>query len=68
MMATLFLFVLLGCLWSAGAQAELKKLSDGYKAGAELAMEQVNTHPGVQQHFLFFKSLKQSEVDVSLYD
>ncbi|MCJ8745753.1 hypothetical protein PDJAM_G00133980 [Pangasius djambal] len=62
-MATLFLVVLFGCVWSAGGQAELMKLSAGYKAGAELAVEQVNTHTGVQQHFLFFKSLKQSEVD-----
>lgn len=66
-MATLFLVVLFGCVWSAGGQAELMELSDGYKAGAELAVEQVNTHPGVQQHFLFFRSLKKSEVDVSLY-
>lgn len=66
-MAILYLVLLFGCVWSAGGQAELTKLSDGYKAGAELAVDQVNTHPGVQQHFLFFKSLKKSEVDVSLY-
>lgn len=66
-MVTLFLVVLFGGVWSAGGQENLKKLSNGYKAGVELAVEQVNTHPGVQQHFLFFKSLKQSEVDVSLY-
>lgn len=66
-MATLFLVVLFGVVWSAGAQAELQKLSAGYKAGAVLAVEQVNTHPGVQQHFLFFKSLMKSEMDVSLY-
>lgn len=65
-MATLFLVVLLGCLWSTDGRAELKKLADGYRAGVELAVEQVNSHPGVQQHFLFFKSQKQSEVDVSL--
>ncbi|GAA6110044.1 uncharacterized protein LOC108256306 [Tachysurus ichikawai] len=63
-MATLFLVVVLfGCVWSAGGQAELMKLEDGYKAGVELAVKQVNAHPGVQQHFLFFKSFKKSEVD-----
>ncbi|KAF4075785.1 hypothetical protein AMELA_G00222800 [Ameiurus melas] len=62
-MATLFLVVLFGCVWSAGGQAELNKLPNGYKAGAELAVEQVNTHTGVQQHFLFFRSLTKSEVD-----
>lgn len=66
-MATLFLVVVLfGCVWSAGGQAELMKLEDGYKAGVELAVKQVNAHPGVQQHFLFFKSFKKSEVDVSI--
>ncbi|TSK98382.1 Histone-lysine N-methyltransferase SETD1A [Bagarius yarrelli] len=47
----------------AGGQAELMKLADGYRAGAELAMEQVNKHQGLQQHFLFFSSIKKSEVD-----
>lgn len=63
-MATLLLVVvLLGCVWSAEGQAELMKLADGYKAGAELAVEQVNKHQGLQQHFLFFSSIKKSEVD-----
>ncbi|KAG7317663.1 hypothetical protein KOW79_018698 [Hemibagrus wyckioides] len=63
-MATPFLvIVLFGCVWSAAGQAELMKLDDGYKAGALLAVDQVNAHPGVQQHFLFFRSIKKSEVD-----
>lgn len=66
-MATPFVvIVLFGCVWSVAGQAELMKLDDGYKAGALLAVDQVNTHPGVQQHFLFFRSIKKSEVDVSL--
>ncbi|KAF7691736.1 hypothetical protein HF521_010703 [Silurus meridionalis] len=62
-MATLLLIVLFGCVWSAAGQDELMKLSAGYKAGAKLAMEQVNSHEGVQQHFLFFRSIKRSELD-----
>ncbi|XP_076869616.1 uncharacterized protein LOC143519751 [Brachyhypopomus gauderio] len=39
---------------------DFEKLSDSYRKGVELAVQQINTHEGVQQHFLFFKSLKQS--------
>uniref|UniRef100_A0A4W4EBN8 Retinoic acid receptor responder protein 2 n=1 Tax=Electrophorus electricus TaxID=8005 RepID=A0A4W4EBN8_ELEEL len=42
---------------------DFDKLSDSYKKGVELAIEQVNSHAGVQQHFLFFKSLKQSSIE-----
>lgn len=66
-MVTLLFCVLLGCVWSAGGQAELKKLSEGYKTGVKLAQEQINAHPGLQQHFQFFRSHKKSEVDVSPY-
>lgn len=64
-MSSLFLVVLFGCVWSATAQ-DLMKLSEGYRAGVELAVEQINAHQGVQHHFRFLKSVKASDVDVSV--
>ncbi|KAM9436259.1 uncharacterized protein Hap1MRO34_000755 [Clarias gariepinus] len=61
-MSSLFLVVLFGCVWSATAQ-DLMKLSEGYRAGVELAVEQINAHQGVQHHFRFLKSVKASDVD-----
>ncbi|NP_001373462.1 uncharacterized protein LOC100536977 precursor [Danio rerio] len=50
-------------LSSGGAQNSLSKLPDTVKKGVDLALKNVNSHEGVQQHFLFFKSLQQSKIE-----
>ena len=68
-MVTFLLVVLLiaGTLSSYEAQNDFSKLPDPYKRGAELALKQINSHAGIQQHFLFFKSLSKHDFDVSIY-
>jgi len=51
-------------LTSAEAQSSFSKLTDSYKKGVELALQNVNAHEGVQQHFLFFKSIQKSQIEV----
>lgn len=53
--------VLLG---SSEAQDDIGKLQDDYKKGVELAIQQINSHAGIKSHFLFFKSLSKSDIDV----
>lgn len=48
------------------AQNEFTKLPESYRKSVKLAEKQVNSHNGVQHHFLFFKSLKQSTIEVSI--
>lgn len=48
------------------AQNEFMNLSEFYKKGVTLAEKQVNSHNAVQHHFLFFKSQKQSTIEVSM--
>ncbi|XP_076868406.1 uncharacterized protein LOC143519157 [Brachyhypopomus gauderio] len=44
-------------------QNDFKLLPDFYKRGVELGLQQINSSPNVQQHFLFFKSLSKSDMD-----
>lgn len=53
-------------LTSAEAQSSFSKLPDTYKKGVELAVQNVNAHEGVQQHFLFFKTIEKSQIEVRL--
>lgn len=48
------------------AQNDFAKLPEAYKKGVTLTETQVNSHNSVQNHFLFFKSLEQSSVEVSI--
>lgn len=50
-------------LATSGAQDDFGKLSDDYKKGVELAVQQINSHAGIKSHFLFFKSLEKSDID-----
>lgn len=54
-----------GVLGSSEAQKDFRDLPESYRRGAELALQQVNSHKNVQNHFLFFKSLLKSDIDVS---
>ncbi|XP_051538992.1 uncharacterized protein zgc:195173 [Myxocyprinus asiaticus] len=62
--------ILLIVLGSAGvflgtseAQKEFSELPVNYKKGVELALQNVNSHAGIKNHFLFFKSLGKSDLD-----
>ncbi|KAI4880447.1 hypothetical protein NFI96_011282 [Prochilodus magdalenae] len=50
-------------LCSSEAQNDFSKLPESFKKGVELAVEQVNSHTGVQSHFLFFKSIEKSSIE-----
>lgn len=47
------------------AQEAYSKLTESYKKGVDLALQQINNHPNMRHHFLFFKSLQQSNLDAS---
>ena len=66
-MAALLLLLLLSAgvlLPSIEAQEAYSKLPDKYRKGVDLALQQLNSHFGVQHHFLFFKSLLKSDIEV----
>ncbi|XP_077101291.1 uncharacterized protein LOC143752141 [Siphateles boraxobius] len=50
-------------LTSAEAQSSFSKLPDFYKKGVELALQNINAHEGVQQHFLFLKTIQKSQIE-----
>ncbi|KAG7269565.1 hypothetical protein CRUP_029834 [Coryphaenoides rupestris] len=47
----------------AEAQAAYERLPAKFKLGADLALEKQNSRPGGKYHFVFFKSLMQSDID-----
>ncbi|KAL1006894.1 hypothetical protein UPYG_G00078590 [Umbra pygmaea] len=64
MAALVLLLVSAGVLLcSPEAQGAYSKLSDNYRKGVNLALEQLSSHSGVQHHFLFFRSLLKSEIE-----
>lgn len=67
MSAGLVLLVCAGALlYSAKAQDPYNGLPDSYKKGVDLALEQLNSHTGVQHHFRFLRSLEKSLIEVHL--
>lgn len=65
MAALLLLLFSAGVLLSSiEAQEAYSKLPDKYRKGVDLALQQLNSHSGVQHHFLFFKSLLKSDIEV----
>ncbi|KAA0704728.1 hypothetical protein E1301_Tti000957 [Triplophysa tibetana] len=44
-------------------QASLNKLPETYKKGVEMALKYINAHEGLQNHFLFFSSIQQSQIE-----
>ncbi len=62
----LVLLLAAGVLSSAEAQSPFSKLPDSYKKGVELAEININAHKGVQHHILFFKTIQQSQIEVSV--
>ncbi|KAM4606394.1 uncharacterized protein ACJ7VT_016601 [Polymixia lowei] len=49
-------------LFTANAQEAYTRLPDNFKKGVDLALERLNSHRDVQHHFLFFRSLIQSDI------
>uniref|UniRef100_A0A3Q3IMZ6 Uncharacterized protein n=1 Tax=Monopterus albus TaxID=43700 RepID=A0A3Q3IMZ6_MONAL len=64
-MAALALLLLsIGALFfPSTAQEAYSTLPEAYKKGVDLALEKVNSHPAVQHHFLFFKSVTKSDIE-----
>lgn len=61
----LLLLLSFGALFfSANAQDAYEKLPEDYKKGVDLALEKLNALSGIQSHFLFFRSLAQSNIEV----
>lgn len=63
-MAALLLLLLSALLCSANAREAFNQLPDSYKKGVDLALQQLHSHAGVQHHFLFFRSLMKSDIEV----
>ncbi|KAF7667988.1 hypothetical protein LDENG_00037540 [Lucifuga dentata] len=64
-MAALLLFLLSsGALLSSGhAQEAYSKLADTYRKGVDLALLKLNSHAGIQHHFLYFRSIVKSDIE-----
>ena len=46
------------------AQEAYDKLPQAYRAGVDLALEKLNSHAGIQHHFLYFRSITKSDIEV----
>lgn len=65
MAALLVLLLSVGALFCASnAQENYDKLPVHLKKGVDLALENLNSRALLQHHFLFFKSLLQSDIQV----
>ncbi|KAK5878120.1 hypothetical protein CesoFtcFv8_025558 [Champsocephalus esox] len=59
----LLLLVSSGVLFfSSNAQGAYEKLPENYKKGVDLALEKLDSHAGIQHHFLFFRSITKSDI------
>lgn len=65
-MAVLLRVLLLAALIflsSSEVQSDSTKHTESFQKGIDLAIQQVNSHAGVQNHFLFFKTVEQSSIE-----
>ncbi|CAB1447377.1 unnamed protein product [Pleuronectes platessa] len=65
-MAALLLLLLsgVGALFLAcDAQEAYDKLPETYRRGVDLALEKLNSHAGIQHHFLYFRSVTKSDFE-----
>ena len=53
-----------GLLCPAQASDEYRRLDQNNRAGVDLVVEQLHAHAGVQTHFLFFRSVEKSDIEV----
>ncbi|KAL6097659.1 uncharacterized protein ACO6RY_13147 [Pungitius sinensis] len=59
----LLLFGLAALFTSSDAQEAYDKLPESYRRGVDLALEKLNSHAGIQHHFLFFRSIEKSDIE-----
>lgn len=67
MAASLLLLLLsVGALFCSSHAQEnnYNKLSESFKKGVDLALEKLNSHAGIQHHFLFLRSVLLSDIQV----
>ncbi|XP_034023038.1 uncharacterized protein si:ch1073-406l10.2 [Thalassophryne amazonica] len=62
MTALLLLLSAGALLFSTNAQEGYGNLPEIYRTGVHLALLKIHSHPGIQQHFLFFRSLQKSDI------
>uniref|UniRef100_A0A7N6BBF0 Retinoic acid receptor responder protein 2 n=1 Tax=Anabas testudineus TaxID=64144 RepID=A0A7N6BBF0_ANATE len=63
-MAALLLLSLGALFFSSNAQDAYNKLPETYRKGVDLALDKVNSHAGIQHHFLFFGSVTKSDTEI----
>lgn len=66
MAARLLLLLCVGSVLSwVGAEDAYAGLPESYRNGVDLALEQLNSHPGVHHHFRFLRSLERTDTEVN---
>lgn len=68
MAARLLLLLLLNLgalLLTSEAREAYSELPGSYQRGVDLALEQLGAHAGIQHHFLYFRSILKSDIEVS---
>lgn len=66
MAALLLLLFSVGALLSSSNAEEnnYNRLNESFKKGVDLALERLHSHAGIQHHFVFLRSLLQSDIQV----
>uniref|UniRef100_A0A8P4GBT2 Retinoic acid receptor responder protein 2 n=1 Tax=Dicentrarchus labrax TaxID=13489 RepID=A0A8P4GBT2_DICLA len=64
-MAALLLLFSVGALFfcSNAQEKNYNKLPEAYRKGVDLALHKINSHVGLQHHFLFLRSLTKSDIE-----
>lgn len=66
-MAALLLLSLGALFFLTNAQDAYNELPETYRKGVDLALEKINSYAGLQHHFLFFRSVTKSDIEVLYY-
>lgn len=66
MASLLLLLFSVGALFSCSDAGETNynRLSESFKKGVDLALGNLHSHAGIRHHFVFFKSLLLSDIQV----
>lgn len=51
-------------LGSDAAESNYDKLPESLRSGVDLALQKLHSHAGIQHHFVFLRSVSQSDVQV----
>ncbi|AWP17038.1 Hypothetical protein SMAX5B_017127 [Scophthalmus maximus] len=64
MAALLLLLLSIGALFfSSNSQEAYNNLPETFRKGVDLALEKINSHAGIHHHFLFFRSIRKSDIE-----